>query len=179
MRISCSMNLLSGLVPAWAHICLYSHWFQCGEIIILPSYSVSYTQAICDDPKQPLNPAFSMNDRSSVLHVLCLASGVTLLCSFLWGPQGGRLVWDWSLLHCEPSSQKSTEVLNYTSPTPSYSMCVSVSLNARVHKWHCVYLFLASLPLLQAWLIFQWVMNIYSRSSQAARCVQTASASTT
>lgn len=112
------------VVPAWAHICLYSHWFQCGEIVIVPSYSIPYTQAICDDPKQPLNPAFSMNDRLSMLHVLCLASGVTLLCSFLCCPQGGRLVCDWSLLYCEPSSQKSTEVLNYTSPIRSTTVCV-------------------------------------------------------
>lgn len=118
-------------------------WFHCGEIIIVPSESVSYTQAIRADPKQPLNPAFNMNDSLSIWRVLCWVSmsRVTVLCSFLCCLWGGSHLCDWSLLHCEPSSQRSTEVLNYTSPM-HWTMCVSVCpWMLWVHMWPRVYVF--------------------------------------
>lgn len=116
MRISCSINLLPRLCFSCLHDWLPTSIFVTAdnwnnywsERKAVTSDSVSYTQAICADPKRPVNPVFCVNDRFTFC-VQCTVSSsssrITELCSFLSCPWAGSHVCDWgSVLHSEPSS---------------------------------------------------------------------------
>lgn len=112
MRISCFINLLSGVCHSCLHDWLLtSVWNHCWSE--LKNLEV---QAICADPQQPVNPDFCVSDRFSIWHVLCKMSSskVTALCSFLCRPRRGSHVCDrGSVLRSEPSSHYISKALKH------------------------------------------------------------------